>query len=328
MDGSATGLHMTVRSSRAAPAIGTDVAGPVTPARPSVSVIVPVYDMEEHLPACLASVRDQTVDDIQIVCVDDASTDRSLEILHDVAAVEPRMLVRTSDDNGGPAAARNRGLDVATGEFIRFVDADDLLPPTSTAALLGRARDTGADLVRGSIALFRGEPENRIETVSMADVWITDFRSERGLWLPWWHTSYLISRRMVERHGLRYPGLRRGEDPVFTASLLVSAERISLLSEVVYLYRKYSKATGSAAVSFRDVRDSLDHARRVKAGFMSYHPPAWTDAYGPYLASDFREFLSRCELTVDEQTYVRTAAAEIWGSPDLVFDGQGNDDTA
>lgn len=297
----------------------------MTQRRPSVSLIVPVYDMEEHLPACLASLRDQTVDDIQIVCVDDASSDRSLEILRDVAVVEPRMVVRASDQNGGPAAARNRGLDVATGDFVRFVDADDLLPPASTATLLDRARDTGADLVRGSIALFRGEPENRIETVAMPDVWITDFRAEARLWRPWWHTSYLVSRRMIERHGLRYPDLRRGEDPVFTASLLVSAERISLLSEVVYLYRKYRKATGSAAVSFSDVRDSLEHARSVKAAFMAYHPPAWTDAYGPYLTSDFREFLSRCDLSADEQAYVREVASEIWGSPEPVSDGPGDD---
>lgn len=299
--------------------------GTMMQAQPSVSVIVPVYDMEDHLSECLASIRGQTVDDLQIVCVDDASTDRSPELLSDIAAEEPRMVVETNDSNAGPAATRNRGLDIATGEFVRFVDADDLLPATSTATLLARARAVGADLVRGSIALFRGERENTIETVLMPDVWLTEFRAEPELWLPWWHTSYLISRAMIERAGLRYPALRRGEDPVFTTSVLVNAERISLLSETVYLYRKYSKATGSAAVSFSDVRDSLEHARRVKAAFMSHHPPAWMDAYGPYLTRDFREFLSRCELSADQEAYVRAAATEIWGSPEPVFDGPGND---
>lgn len=296
--------------------------------RPQVSVIVPVYDMEQHLPECLASIRDQTMDDLQIVCIDDASNDRSLEILRDVASAEPRMVVHASDVNEGPAAARNRGLDVATGQFVRFVDADDLLPPNSTLALLERAQDTDADLVRGSIALFRGEAANVVETVSVPDVRLTDFRSEPELWLPWWHTSYLISRQTISRHRLRYPDLRRGEDPVFTASLLVAAERISLLPEVVYLYRKYGKASGSAAVSFSDVRDSLEHARLVKAALMSHHPPAWTEAYGPHLAGDFREFLARCRLSSDERAYVRTAATEIWGSPEPVLGGMGTDGAA
>jgi glycosyltransferase involved in cell wall biosynthesis len=92
--------------------------------RPKVSVIMPVYNVENYLRQCLDSVINQTLRDIEIICIDDQSTDGSLGILKDYAAIDPRIRIITQK-NAGAGAARNTGLKVAKGEYLSFLDSDD-----------------------------------------------------------------------------------------------------------------------------------------------------------------------------------------------------------
>ena len=92
-----------------------------------VSVLVAVYNAEPFLPKCLDSLLGQTFRDIQIICIDDASTDGSLQLLHDYASRDPRIEVLHLNENHGQAFARNKGLEVARGKYTCFVDADDWL---------------------------------------------------------------------------------------------------------------------------------------------------------------------------------------------------------
>lgn len=93
---------------------------------PSVSVIIPVYNIEKFLSACLDSVCSQTLKDIEIICVDDGSTDSSLAILHRYKKQDERVIVLTQQ-NQGAGAARNYGLSIAKGEYLAFLDSDDFL---------------------------------------------------------------------------------------------------------------------------------------------------------------------------------------------------------
>ena len=94
-----------------------------------VSILCAVFNAEPFLPECLKSLRNQTLRDIQIICIDDASTDGSLRILQEEAKEDPRIVVLHNEVNEGQAAARNRGISVADGAFITMVDADDWLAP-------------------------------------------------------------------------------------------------------------------------------------------------------------------------------------------------------
>jgi glycosyltransferase involved in cell wall biosynthesis len=94
---------------------------------PLVSVVVPIHNVAAYLPQCLASVRSQTHGNLEIVCVDDGSTDTSSMIAKDAMAADDRILVRTTE-NGGLGRARNLGLELALGDYIAFLDADDVLP--------------------------------------------------------------------------------------------------------------------------------------------------------------------------------------------------------
>ena len=91
-----------------------------------VSLIVPVYNVEKYLGKCLESCRNQTLNDLEIICVDDGSTDSSGRILDEFAAEDSRVIV-IHKENGGVSSARNAGLKAANGELIMFLDADDFL---------------------------------------------------------------------------------------------------------------------------------------------------------------------------------------------------------
>ena len=91
-----------------------------------ISIVVPVYNVEKYLPKCLDSLIGQTYQDIEIICVNDGSTDGSLEILEQYATKDPRIIV-ISQENQGPSETRNKGVDIAKGEWMMFVDSDDWL---------------------------------------------------------------------------------------------------------------------------------------------------------------------------------------------------------
>ncbi len=91
---------------------------------PKVSIIVPVYNVEKYLSTCLDSLINQTLKDIEIICINDGSTDNSLNILNEYAQKDTRIIV-INKENSGPGSCRNLGIEKATGEYIQFVDSDD-----------------------------------------------------------------------------------------------------------------------------------------------------------------------------------------------------------
>lgn len=110
-----------------------------------ISVIIPVYNTAEYLPRCLDSILNNTYRNLEIICVNDGSPDNSLEILNDYAARDSRIKV-IDQKNAGVSAARNRGLDEATGEYIAFVDSDDWVHRQYFEVLLRCILESGADI--------------------------------------------------------------------------------------------------------------------------------------------------------------------------------------
>src|SRR5690242_11849680 len=118
-----------------------------------ISIIVPVYNNLSYLPQCAESVLCQTFDDFELIFIDDASTDGSGEWIKSSLG-DRRIKIFRNDWNMGPGPSRNRALELAEGEFIRFVDADDIIPPDSTLHLFKAAQDSGLALVRGNLEQF------------------------------------------------------------------------------------------------------------------------------------------------------------------------------
>ena len=111
-----------------------------------ISVIIPAYNAEKFLVESIESVINQTIDDFEIIVIDDGSTDSTLDILRNYEESYEDFIV-ICQDNSGPAAARNRGLDVAKGEYIYFLDADDVLELDALESLYNAAKRRKSDLV-------------------------------------------------------------------------------------------------------------------------------------------------------------------------------------
>ncbi len=280
-----------------------------------VSIIIPVFNKADYLEECLDSVLAQSFSKLEVLCIDDASDDQSREILDSYSNRDARLKVIYNRKNLGPAKSRNKGIEAAKGKFLRFIDADDIIPRESTQILYSRAVSDEVDLVKGSLALFRGsDPSKYLEVHAVRDKKRTHLSVEEHLWIPWWHTSYLISAELIRKNHLRYPDLLRGEDPVFLASVLVNSPSLSLVEPVVYLYRKYPKAGGSGGLTMQHLMDMLKHAAMTKHLFVSHYPECWQRGYGPFLLKDVQSVLGRCEMESGQRDIIDAELVKIWGS--------------
>ena len=190
---------------------------------PKVSVIVPVYNAAAYLDACIDSVLKQSVEEIEVICVDDCSTDSSGEVLARRAAGDDRLVVLRHPENLGAGAARNTGLDAARGEFVFHLDADDTLPVDALTVLYNEASANCSDMAKGGYALMH--PDGRVEantwSLRTSRVANTNIRESRFLQgIPTGHWSYLYRREFLDAHGIRYQqnllvGLDLIFDPVF-----------------------------------------------------------------------------------------------------------------
>ncbi len=209
-------------------------------ARPSVSLIVPVYNVERYLGECLDSACGQTLDDIEVVCVNDGSTDGSLELLRQASAHDGRIRI-IDKPNGGLSSARNRGMDAARGEIVMFLDSDDRLHSEACERVLGRFRETGADVVTFGAECFPSDAPARLaECLSPRDVVYCPFSEDllfKERSRPYvWRSAF--RRRFLEECSLRFrEDLSFGEDQVFYFEAYPRASSVALMSDKLYAYR-------------------------------------------------------------------------------------------
>lgn len=215
-----------------------------------LSVIVPVYNVAAFLPRCLESLIHQTHRNMEIICVNDGSTDGSASILDEYAAKDTRIKV-IHQKNAGVSVARNRGLDAATGEFLTFVDADDWVEPESYEKAVS-AMDEGVDLVcfgahvDGEIdpvyrdILVRHLTVQARYRVSLAPELQVELGGE--IW------NKLYRREVIERGTVRFPvGQAYGEDKVFYFCYASQAKAVSCLPDSLYHYCQHE---GSAMTQY------------------------------------------------------------------------------
>ena len=206
---------------------------------PRISVVVPIYDVERHLDACLRSVAAQTYGDLEVVMVDDGSPDGSAAIAAGYEERDRRFRL-VSRPNGGLSRARNTGIDHASGEFLVFLDSDDVLPPRAYERLIGALDETGSDFATGNVLrlsslgtaqapfLAKAFARTRLRTH------VTRFRpllADRCAWNKLWRRSFW------EEHEFRFPDGRIHEDIPVTVPAHFEARAVDVLAEPVYLYR-------------------------------------------------------------------------------------------
>ena len=251
-------------------------ASACTPA-PTVSVVIATYNSARFLGPALLSARRQTLGAIEIIVVDDASSDDSVRIARAQAAEDARILVIPMATNGGPAAARNRALEAARGEWIAILDSDDLMHPDRLRRLLDAAIAGSADIVADDMLSFDDDAATPPRALLPANppatppAWV-DLESYvranvlYGRTLALGYLKPMI--RAAALQGLRYDEtLRIGEDYDLVARLLQQGARFRIVPELTYFYRRHG-----ASISHRLSRSTIVPMQRAHDRFCAATP--------------------------------------------------------
>jgi glycosyltransferase involved in cell wall biosynthesis len=295
---------------------------------PLISIVIPVYNVEKYLSECLDSVLMQTFRDIEIICVDDGSTDRSPEILSTFAERDKRIIV-LSQPNGGPSVARNSGVEKVRGKYILFVDSDDAVCPKLCEKVFTVSEQSNADM---TIFFFDRTPKEQSDLVERAirrhPVFTPEnqtfkenlvfISSNSMVWARLWKTEYYRGR------GLSFPVGLTHEDMVVGWQSLLYSPRLAIVPERLYAYRfnPDSQQRNPDAGCGRDIADVFTCIEDVmrRDGF---YRGAWKDLFlykklstmlwrYESLAPRFQDETRRAILAAvgdDEREYMRSRKA-------------------
>lgn len=202
-----------------------------------ISVIVPVYNVETYLSACLESILNQSYSQLEIIIVDDGSTDQSGVICDEYKKKDSRIKV-IHQKNGGAANAKNTGLAVATGEYLSFVDSDDYLEPTAYEIMLACLKKYQVDVVQASFRNCYVDNKSDYKILEEVEVFETDEFLQRYT-IDW--TCGLLWDKLYRKNlfdGIKFEEGHKIDDEFFTYQGVMNAKRIVHIPDVVYNYRK------------------------------------------------------------------------------------------
>lgn len=207
---------------------------------PIVSVIIPVFNTKPYLQQCLDSLIDQTLEEIEIICVDNGSTDGSYEFLQEYTTRHTNITV-LRHAKGRQGDARNAGMEVARGEFIGFVDSDDFVAPVMFQKMVKAAQTNHADVAVCNFKLYYEDKDSTPQVLpdyllASGDPFSILERPKLLRNLTIWNK--LFSRKFLEQHSIRFPEGAFHEDQFFVIAAFLLARRVVSVPEALYFYRR------------------------------------------------------------------------------------------
>lgn len=238
-----------------------------------ISIIIPIYNVEAYLPQCLDSVIHQTYQDLEIILVNDGSTDACPQICETYAAKDKRIIV-INRSNGGSAEARNEGIRQATGTYIAFVDSDDVLSTELYQKLWETVVDNNSDVAECHFRTFENEVDIEIREVDKnKDTEI--FNTENSLKaLLDGNLSVVVWNKIYKREIIRdifFPTGRYIDDIYFTYKVFAKAKKIVKTSDVLYFYRNHGGSIMGRDYSLKRL-DGLAANEEMMHYFEKYFP--------------------------------------------------------
>ncbi|MDP9862959.1 MULTISPECIES: glycosyltransferase family 2 protein [Streptosporangium] len=273
---------------------------------PRLSVIVPYYNVEPYFDDCLASIQGQTLGDLEVICVDDGSTDASAVIAKDYVSRDPRFRVVVQDNQGlGPA--RNTGVEHASGRYLAFADSDDIVPPRAYELLVDSLEQSGSDIASGNVqrltsdGLVQSWAHRNAFKKTQTGTHITrnvHLLFDRSVW------NKVFRRSFWDTLGMEFPA-RLYEDMPVTIPAHVRAQAVDVLSEVVYIWRLREGSITERRFRAENVTDLMISVMET-ASFLEEHAPG------------LRRVYERDTLFNDLRVAVEALAAGV--EPDLLLD--------
>ena len=229
-----------------------------TDVKPLVSIIVPVFNVEKYLKDCLESVVSQTLRNIEIICINDCTSDNSQNILNDYAKKDERFILLRHKVNRGLAAARNTGLDAAKGIYIFFLDSDDFFAcDDALESLYLRAVEDHADETIGGV--LKWDEETGEKFLDWHQYYLK--KEVRGkpliripqLWSNVVAWNKLLLRSFLKNNGIRFnDAIRKHEDNPFSCQIHILAKKISIITKTTYIYRQVKNGSIMSTINKTD----------------------------------------------------------------------------
>lgn len=267
---------------------------------PKISVIVPVYQVEQFLCRCVDSILCQTFRDFELILVDDGSPDNSGAICDAYAQKDPRIRV-IHKQNGGLSSARNAGIDIAQGEYLTFADSDDMIHPQALALLLDSLTNTNADMATAGRWEFTDIPESfpSVRSVSeellCRDVFLADLYPKHFGQIGVTACGKLYRRKVFQ--ALRFPEGKVYEDLHVYLDILLACERVVVIDTALYwYYTNPASITRSNYLAF----DRFDEFA-VREGYVRFFAANHLPEQSQYAQNDYLTFFMRNYFAVKLQ---------------------------
>ena len=233
-----------------------------------VSIIVPVYNGEKSLPRCVDSILRQDYENLEVILVNDGSKDDSARIIDEYAAADSRVIA-VHKENGGVSSTRNRGLSIASGEYVQFIDVDDYLPMDSTKQLV-RGMSEESDLVVGDFYRVTDDLVSKKGSIDRSAVMTRNSYAQAMLQSPadfyygvLWNKLY--RREILQKHQIRMKeDISFSEDMIFNLEYLLHVRNVSVIKVPVYYY---IRTKGSLVDQNLDV----EHIVKMKTTVINYY---------------------------------------------------------
>jgi len=292
---------------------------------PKLSVIVPVYNTAEYLRQCVESVLSQSFEDMEVICVDNHSTDSSADILREYAGENSRVKFLTTEKHGKPPQTRQCGLDAAKGEFITFVDSDDSIRQGMYEHMFLEQEKHGADIVACNYDMVYPDKitpsysDMRDEVIDVAKLgykhYFTKYfcmpKPNNYLW------SRIIRRSIATQNNIDFQAVDISEDTIFTMLCTAFANKVVHISDSYYNYFQREDSTTRETIRSRNIADSYVFAFDCVEQYANAHGlrETFADIMPIYAATRVRSILFYTKLAgIDNHTAHSSLASALKGS--------------
>lgn len=304
---------------------------PAGPSVPAISVIIPMYNAQRYIKSCLMSVLNQTLRNLEIICVDDCSTDDTVKIVSELAAQDNRIRIcKLAQNSGGASEPRNTGMRLSRGKYIAFLDSDDMYTPTAMQEMFLIAEKWQADVVHTEQVYF---PENQQIDID-ANTKFSTFSKERGgfcsepmletqdvvqrvqmffqgRFFGWVHNK-VYRRDYLMENNLRFENLKTSEDIIFYFQVTLTAPRIIRVPNIIYIYRHNPDSITRKIVSIQESLHALTHlmieGTKIMDDFMAKIPAI---AKNPALRQLPIDYIIQQHLIWTQRFFDKFSAAQL-----------------
>lgn len=258
---------------------------------PKISVIVPVYNMEKYIGECLDSILRQTLVDLEVIIINDGSTDSSLAIIREYQERDGRIVV-IDKANAGVGAARNDGIKAATGDYLAFMDPDDLYASDNALLNLYQAAECESVAIAGGKTVYLYQDgttqEETVKQIGKLSVNVTGLTEYSDYQYDYGYVCYIYRRELLIDNQIFFPLYSRFQDPPFFVKAMIAAERFYALDEPVYVYRQLpsaAKLTPKKTIDFlHGIMDNLRMSKDHGLAQLHYITAERLNREGSYMA--------------------------------------------